>query len=187
MARNFRIHETILPGLKEVERSRIGDERGFLSRLFCNHQLVEAGFVRPIMQINQTLTHHSGSVRGMHYQRSPHAEDKFVSVLRGEVFDVAVDIRTGSSTFLQWHGVILSAENARSLFIPTGFAHGFQTLQDDCELIYLHTASYQQSAEGGVDPFDPALGIQWPLRVTEVSARDRSHARINSDFRGIVS
>jgi dTDP-4-dehydrorhamnose 3,5-epimerase len=108
-----------------------------------------------------------------------------VSVLRGEVFDVAVDLRRGSPTYLRWHAQILSAENGRSVLIPKGFAHGFQTLTEDCELVYLHSHPYVPHAESGIRATDPAVGIQWPLQFTEISERDRNHALIDSAFRGI--
>lgn len=186
MAQRFVIEDTPLAGLKRVERIRLGDERGFLSRFYCAAELAEAGFTKPIVQINHTMTRRRGAIRGMHFQRAPHAEDKFVSVLRGEVLDVAVDLRPESSTFRRWHGEILSADNARSLFIPAGFAHGFQALSDDCELIYLHTAPYTPEAEGGVHPFDPAIGIEWPLEATDMSARDRAHPWLDANDRNTI-
>jgi dTDP-4-dehydrorhamnose 3,5-epimerase len=111
----------------------------------------------------------------MHFQREPNAEMKFVTCLRGEVFDVAVDLRPGSPTYLRWHGEILSGSNHKTLVIPEGFAHGFQTLTEDCEMLYLHTASHHSGSEGGLHPLDPALSIPWPLPVAEMSARDSSH------------
>lgn len=182
----FAIADTPLAGLKVVTRSVIGDERGFLSRFYCQDELTAAGFRDPIVQINQTLTRTAGSMRGLHYQRAPFAEDKFVSVLRGEVLDVAVDLREGSPTFLHWHGERLSEDNRRSLFIPKGFAHGFQTLTPDCELLYLHTHRYEPSAEGALNALDPRIAITWPLPVAEMSARDRGHPMLTSTFTGIV-
>lgn len=187
MAKRFIVTDTPLAGLQRVDRQRIGDERGFLSRFYCATELAEAGFTRPIAQINQTLTRQRGVIRGMHFQQPPHAEDKFVSVLKGEVFDVAVDLRAGSATFLQWHGERLSADNGRSLFIPAGFAHGFQTLTEDCELLYLHTAAYAPGAEGALNAFDPAIRIAWPLEMTYMSARDRAHPWLDADYEGIVA
>lgn len=181
----FTITPTPLAGLQLVERQRIGDDRGFLSRLYCRDELTAAGFFATITQINHTLTRRSGTIRGLHFQLPPQSEDKFVSVLRGEVFDVAVDVRAGSSTFLQWYGTVLSAENSCSLFIPKGFAHGFQTLVDDCELIYLHTASYERGAEGGLNPLDPAVSIAWPIALTDISERDRTRPAIVAGFPGI--
>lgn len=182
----FAVSDTPIQGLKLVTRSVRGDARGFLSRLYCRDELAAAGFDEPIEQINQTLTRVPGAIRGLHFQHPPHAEDKFVSVLAGEVLDVAVDLRRDSPTFLRWHAERLSADNRRSLFIPKGFAHGFQTLVPDCELLYLHTRAYAQDAEGGLNPLDPRLGIAWPLPVAELSARDRGHPMLTSDT-GITS
>lgn len=183
----FVIADLPLSGLKLVTRSALGDERGFLSRLYCADELAAAGFDRPIVQINQTLTRTAGSIRGLHFQSASFAEDKFVSVLAGDVFDVAVDLRPGSPTFLHWHAERLSRDNRRSLFIPKGFAHGFQTLVPDCELLYLHTERYEPSAEGALNALDPRLAIAWPLPVADMSARDRGHPMLTSDFTGIVS
>lgn len=186
MAERFQISDTPLDGLKLVERCRMGDARGFFSRFYCADELQEAGLQDPVVQINHTATERRGTVRGMHFQKPPHAEDKIVSVLRGDILDVAVDLRRGSPTFLRWHGEHLSAQNGRSMLIPKGFAHGFQTLTDDCELIYLHTARYAPDAEGGLDPLDPLLAIDWPLADTYMSERDRAHPPISQDFDGIT-
>lgn len=176
---------TPLAGLELVQRKPIGDSRGFLSRFFCAEEFRQAGMQKNISQINQTLTRKKGAVRGMHYQRPPHAETKIVSCVKGEVFDVAVDLRKDSSTFLQWHAEVLSAENHRSLLIPEGFAHGFQTLTEECELIYLHTSPHVQQAEAALNVADPRLGIAWPLPITELSERDASHPMITPDFEGL--
>jgi dTDP-4-dehydrorhamnose 3,5-epimerase len=183
--RRFIASETPLAGLMRVQRTRIEDERGFLSRLYCRDELARLGLADPIVQINHTVTRAKGMVRGMHFQRPPHVEDKLVSCLRGEVLDVAVDLRAGSPTLLKWHGERLSAENGASLFIPKGFAHGFQALTDDCELLYLHTAAYASDSEGALNPLDPALSIEWPLAVTAMSARDRAHPPLDAAFTGI--
>jgi dTDP-4-dehydrorhamnose 3,5-epimerase len=182
----FVLHDTPLVGLTVVERLQRADSRGFFSRFFCAAELGSAGFDQPVAQINHTLTRHRGAVRGLHFQYPPHAEVKLISVLRGEVFDVAVDIRKGSPTFLRWHAVTLSADNARSLLVPQGFAHGFQTLTDDCELIYLHSTSYAPKAEGALQVRDPALHIQWPLPIGDISPRDAAHAAIPADFAGVT-
>lgn len=181
----FKLTSTPLLGLCLVERLCVQDSRGFFSRFFCSDELVEAGFRLPIAQINHTFTARRGAVRGLHFQYPPHAEDKLVSCLRGEVFDVAVDLRRGSSTFLQWHAEILSAKNFRSLLIPQGFAHGFQTLSDDCELVYLHSHKYVPSSEGALNACDPALSIEWPLDIVDMSDRDAQHPFIHSNFTGI--
>lgn len=168
-----------LAGLKRVQRKAIEDSRGFFLRFFCRDEFAAVGMTQPIVQMNHTLTRKRGALRGMHYQEEPHAETKLVTCLAGEVFDVAIDLRQGSPTYLCWHGEILSASNRRSLLIPEGFAHGFQALTDDCELFYLHTAAYEKSAEAGMRFDDPAVAISWPLPVGDLSDRDRSHPLIN--------
>ena len=127
--------DTPLSGLKVLQRKPISDSRGYLERFFCTEELEALALGKHIAQINCTLTANLGTVRGMHFQRPPHAEIKFVSCLRGEVFDVAVDLRNNSPTFLCWHAEVLSADNHKTLVIPEGFAHGFQTLADNCEML----------------------------------------------------
>jgi dTDP-4-dehydrorhamnose 3,5-epimerase len=183
----FEVQETPLAGLRVVRRQRVEDERGFLSRLFCAQELAAAGFVLPIAQVNHAYTKRRGAVRGLHYQNQPHCEDKFVSCLRGAIFDIAVDLRRDSPTFLRWHGEVLNAGNAASLLVPQGFAHGFQALSDDCELIYLHSRPYTAGAEGGLNVLDPLLAIKWPLPFSDISARDAARAFISRDFSGILS
>jgi dTDP-4-dehydrorhamnose 3,5-epimerase len=183
---HFDFIKTPLSGLTLVQRKAIEDSRGFLSRFYCAEEFRVANFNKPITQINHTLTRNKGAVRGLHFQNPPHAEIKLVSCLLGEVFDVAVDLRQDSPTFLQWHGVVLSAQNRQSLLIPEGFAHGFQALTEDCELIYLHTAAYHPEAEGALNVADPRLNITWPLAITEISERDRNHPLIEQDFKGMT-
>jgi dTDP-4-dehydrorhamnose 3,5-epimerase len=164
----------------------MGDARGFLSRLFCAEELRAAGWTGPIAQINHAHTARKGTVRGMHFQYSPHAETKLISCLRGEIWDVAVDIRAGSPTFLRWHAEILSADNGRALLIPQGFAHGFQAISDDAELIYCHSAPYNVEAEGGLNPRDPKLAIAWPLPLGEMSTRDAQRSILDDRFAGVA-
>jgi dTDP-4-dehydrorhamnose 3,5-epimerase len=180
----FSISDTPLAGVKVVQREHLDDERGFLARLFCADELSAAGWQKPILQINHTLTQQCGTVRGLHFQRRPSADMKLVSCIRGEVWDVVVDLVAGSSTYLRWHAEILSAENRRALLIPEGYAHGFQTLTDDCELIYLHTAVHAPHAEAGVNPADPRLAINWPLPISLISERDANLPMLDSDFKG---
>jgi len=186
MSTRFDIITTPILGLNLLQRTFIGDSRGYLERLFCSEELKSLIPGKNIMQINHTLTEKVGTVRGMHYQHSPYAETKFVSCLRGEVFDVAVDLRHGSPTFLHWHAERLSAVNHKTFVIPEGFAHGFQALTDDCEMLYLHTAAHQANAEGGLNTEDPKLAIAWPLPVAGLSPRDAAHPYLNSDFTGVV-
>ena len=183
--RRFDVQPTALAGLFVLQRKPVGDLRGFFCRFFCAEELRAVGWGKNISQINHTCTVKKGSVRGMHFQHPPHAECKMVSCLRGEVYDVAVDIRKDSPTFLQWHGEILSADNQKSLLIPEGFAHGFQTLVDDCELIYLHSASFHEQSEGAIHAADPRIGIVWPIAITDMSDRDLHHSLITSHFKGV--
>lgn len=186
MPGRFDVLETPLDGLRVVQRQPMGDHRGYLERMFCMDDLADLLSGRDIRQVNRTLTVEKGTIRGMHFQRPPHAEMKFVSCLHGEVFDVAVDLRAGSSTFLQWHGEILSASNGRTLAIPEGFAHGFQTLAADCVMLYFHTAPFNAAAEDGLNVRDPGLDIAWPLPVMNLSQRDASHPMTTSDFAGVA-
>ena len=181
----FTFTPTALKGLMVVERQRLADHRGYFSRLFCAEELATVGFSLPIAQINHTLTRQRGAVRGLHFQHHPHAEDKLVSCLRGEIFDVVIDLRSGSETFLKWHAEILSADNCKSLMIPQGFAHGFQALSDDCELLYLHSRPFAAGAEAALNARDPALGIHWPLAFTDISERDAKHPLITQEFTGV--
>ena len=185
MSSRFDILDTPIPGLKRIQRKPLGDHQGYFERLFCAEELQALLPGRSIVQINHTLTAKRGAVRGLHFQYPPHAETKFVSCLRGEVFDVAVDLRQNSGTFLHWHAAILSADNHQTLLIPEGLAHGFQTLADNCELLYLHTAAYRADAEGALNALDPRLHIVWPLPIIELSERDRNHPLITADYAGI--
>lgn len=186
MSDRFDILDTPLQGLKLIQRKPIRDSRGYLERLFCADDLQALISGKGIVQINHTLTARHGTIRGIHFQRPPHAETKFVSCLRGEVFDVAVDLRQGSPTFLHWHAEILSGGNHKTLMIPEGFAHGFQTMTEDCEMLYVHTAAYQPGVESGLNAKDPRLNIRWPEVITELSPRDAAHPLVTEDFGGVA-
>lgn len=183
---SFTIFDTPLVQLKLVQRQELADNRGFLSRIFCAKELLAAGWHKPIAQVNQTFTQTRGTVRGMHYQRSPHTEMKLVTCLRGSIWDVAVDLRFGSPTFLTWHAEELSATNRRALLIPEGFAHGFQALSDGVELVYLHSTPYSKKSECGLNPKDARLSISWPLAITELSTKDAQHAALDQQFEGLM-
>ena len=165
----FDVTDTAIAGVRVIERHKIGDSRGFLERVFCLDSLSGAG-IKPVRQINRTLTRQQGAVRGMHFQYPPAAEVKLVTCLAGKVFDVAMDLRRGSETFGNWVGVELDGQGERSLLIPEGCAHGFQTLTPDCELLYVHSHDYAPEHESGVNPY--SAGIEWPLDVTQTSQRD---------------
>ncbi len=182
----FQAEPASLAGVCVLQRMPIEDERGYLERMYCAEEL--AGWLggRRVVQINHTLTRTRGAIRGMHYQLPPHAETKLISCLRGEVFDVAVDVRRGSPTFLQWFACRLSDTNRKTMLIPEGFAHGFQTLSAQCEMLYLHTSAYRRDAEGGLNPLDSRLSIAWPLEIGDMSSRDRQHPPLDDSFEGVA-
>lgn len=180
------VSHTPLNGLMLVQREQVGDQRGFLQRIFCADFLNQAGWHAPIAQINHTFTRDCGTVRGLHFQYAPYAEMKLVTCLKGAVWDLAVDLRPGTPTFLHWHAEELSAKNQRSLLIPAGFAHGFQALSDDVEMLYCHSQSYVPTMEGGLHPQDPCLAITWPLPISKLSDRDASHKLIDKKFGGVA-
>ena len=176
---------TKINGVTVAETTPFTDTRGAFMRLFCAQELSAVAGTRQILQINHSRTTAKGAVRGMHFQHAPHAEMKMVRCLKGRVLDIAVDLRAESPTFLQYHAEELSAEHNRMMIIPEGCAHGFQTLEQDCELLYLHTAFYDKTAEGGVRHDDPAISIRWPLPVVDLSERDKNHPLLAKDFKGI--
>jgi dTDP-4-dehydrorhamnose 3,5-epimerase len=178
MNNRFTLEMTSLQDLLVLTRHKIQDSRGWFERMFCANELQSILQHRSIKQLNHTSTKQKGSVRGLHFQQPPHAEMKIISCLKGEVFDVAVDLRPKSNTYLNWHAEILSADNFKTLIIPEGFAHGFQTLSNDCEMVYLHTEYYSPQCEDGLNPIDPKIDINWPLLITEISDRDKQRALI---------
>jgi len=181
----FLIQALPLEGLFNVQHKHHADQRGQFSRLFCEGSLTAFGTPFHIRQINHSCTRERGSVRGLHYQNAQAPEAKLITCLRGEVWDVAVDLRPDSPTFLHWHAEHLRAGDGRSLLLPAGFAHGFQALSDDAELLYLHSADYTPQSEGGLSVLDPRLAITWPEAVKNLSARDASHPLIDVSFPGV--
>ena len=177
--------ETNIVGAVVVEGKANTDNRGSFSRFFCENMLAKIIGERRIIQINHSQTKTVGAVRGMHFQYPPHAELKIVRCIRGRVWDVLIDLRKGSPTFMRWHAEELSSETSNMLVIPEGCAHGFQVMEPDSELLYLHTAAYNPSAEGALRYDDPQFAICWPLPVTDLSARDKTHALLSSHFTGI--
>jgi dTDP-4-dehydrorhamnose 3,5-epimerase len=154
--------ETTLSGAFVIDLERREDERGFFARTWCANELREHGLNTRLVQANMSWNPRQGTLRGMHFQHPPHAEAKVVRATRGAIYDVIIDLREGSETYKQWIGVELSADNGRALYVPEGFAHGFQTLAPDVEVHYLVTEFYTPEAEGGVRWDDPAFGIDWP-------------------------
>ncbi len=174
-----------LNGAYLIDPDPFKDERGFFARTFCQKEFAKIGFHKQSVQINHSATRLKGSIRGMHYQRPPASETKIIRCVQGAVFDVMVDLRADSTTFMRWHGVELSQKNMCMVYIPDGFAHGFQTLTDNADLIYHHSAFYNPECEHGFRYDDPAVSITWPLSVSEISQRDISHPFLSGDFGGI--
>ena len=181
----MKIKQTPLQDAFVIEPEPFTDDRGLFARVFCKQELQSILHGKNIVQVNHSMTRQKGAIRGMHFQRHPMAEIKMVKCLCGSVFDVMIDLRRGSSTFLKWHGEVLAAENMKMMYIPEGFAHGFQTLQPNCELLYLHAEFYSPEHEGGVRYNDPMINILWPLEVTEISDKDERYSLLPQDFGGI--
>lgn len=171
--------ESELKGHFIAETEPFSDERGFFERLFCLKEFETIGIRPEITQINHSVSAKRGTFRGLHFQVPPYDEMKIIKCLRGSVLDIAVDIRSSSPTFLRWTAVEISAENNRLVIIPAGFAHGFQTLTDNAELIYLHTGFYNSEKESALNYLDPKLKISLPLRVSIISKRDSEHPFLN--------
>ena len=181
----MKVIDTAIDGVKIIETTPIVDNRGSFARWFCARELAPVLDGRAIVQINHSQTMKKGSIRGLHFQKPPHDEMKFVRCIRGRVWDVALDLREGSKTFLRWHAVELTPENGRMLAVPERCAHGFQVLDEGSELLYLHTAFYEPASEGGVNYADPRVVIQWPLPPADLSVRDAAHPMLTDNFKGI--
>ena len=164
--------ETELKGAYIIDLERREDDRGFFARTWFQQEFEAHGLVARIVQANMSYNKLKGTLRGMHYQRSPYAETKLVRAVRGAIIDVIIDLRPGSPTYKRWIGVELTANNRRALFVPEGFAHGFQTLEDDTDVSYQVSAFYTPGAEGGARYNDPAFDIQWPLPISVISEKD---------------
>ena len=180
------IEATPIEGLVAIRRKPHTDIRGSLDRLF---DLDVACSLIPdfaVSQVNHTVTNGRGTVRGLHYQMPPFADAKIVTCLRGRVLDVAVDLRQGSPTFLDWHSTELSEGDGISMLLSPGLAHGFQLLDNGCELLYLHGERYRPDAEGGLNPQDPLLDIPWPEPISLMSERDSKHPMIDPGWPGIT-
>ena len=182
---DMQLRASPLKGLFSLQHRRHADARGQFSRLFCEGSLAAFGEDFHIRQINHSVTAERGTVRGLHYQKAEQPEAKLITCLRGAVWDVAVDLNPDSATFLHWHAERLEAGDGRSLLIPAGFAHGFQALTDDAELLYLHSADYSPEHEAGLSPTDLRLAISWPLPVKNLSARDAAHPLLTPTFAGV--
>jgi dTDP-4-dehydrorhamnose 3,5-epimerase len=180
-----KFNNTKIKDLYVAELEPLSDKRGFFVRSYCDKELKQINIKKPIKQINHSLTSTVGAIRGMHFQYPPYAETKIIRCIFGEVFDVAIDLRRDSNTFLQWYGEYLNHENLKMMVIPEGFAHGFQVIKENSELLYLHTKSYTPEAESGILFNDENVGIEWPLQVMDISDRDLKHEIITSGFEGV--
>lgn len=176
----FNIVDTPFADLKLIRRNPIMDNRGYFERLVCVEELETLLQGKKILQINHASTLQKGVVRGMHFQVAPCAEMKIITCLRGEIYDVVVDIRSDSSTYQQWYGVTLTENNFQSLIIPEGFAHGYQSLTNNVDVVYLSTAMYNSDAEKSFNPLDGDLKISWPCEVTMMSAKDESSPHLKN-------
>jgi dTDP-4-dehydrorhamnose 3,5-epimerase len=177
--------ETSLKGSFTINLNLFEDERGWFARTYCKNEFAAIGFDKEWVQMNHSFTKQKGTVRGMHYQLPPFSEIKLVRCIAGAVYDVIVDLRKDSATFLKWFGTELSAANKKMIYIPEGFAHGFQSLTDNCELIYHHSQFYKPGAEGGIKYNNPRINIKWPEPVTTISDRDNQHPLLDEHFKGV--
>ncbi|RCS25662.1 dTDP-4-dehydrorhamnose 3,5-epimerase [Phyllobacterium salinisoli] len=177
--------ETGLKDARLIDLTTRGDERGFFARLFCENEFGSAGLETDFVQINTSLSAKAGTLRGMHYQLMPSAEVKVVRCIRGALWDCIVDLRPHSPTFGKWFGATLSAENRTMLYVPRGFAHGFITLTDDVEALYLVSAFYAPEQERGLRWDDPFFAIEWPCQPVEISAKDGSWPSFDPDYHGV--
>jgi dTDP-4-dehydrorhamnose 3,5-epimerase len=178
----MKITETTFKGAFLIDIEPMGDERGFFARAFCKNELGKAGLFPDIVQINNSVSRYRGTLRGMHYQLAPNAEDKIVRCIKGSLFDAIIDLREGSETFGQWYGTELTAENRRMLFVPKGFAHGILTLEDNTEIFYLVTAFYSKESERGIRWDDPEFNIRWPIDPVIISDKDKNHPLFNPSY-----
>jgi len=185
---NAKLHvrETPLQGAFIIEPNAFVDHRGFFARIFCVDELKEYGLACTIVQANHSKSIGIGTIRGLHYQRPPHAETKIIKCIKGRIFDVIVDVRKNSPTFLKWFGAELTAENKKMVYVPEGFAHGFQALEEEVEIIYLVTNFYSPDAEQGVHFNDPKIKIKWPITQKIItSEKDQKIPCIDTSFKGI--
>ncbi len=181
----MRFRELALKGVYSIELHVIEDQRGGFARTYCKNEFKKIGFEKDFVQFNHSWNRHKGTIRGMHYQIHPFKEFKLIRCVSGAVHDVLIDLRRGSETFLKSISILLSAQNKNMLLIPEGLAHGFQTLEDETQLLYHHTEYYSPGFEGGLNFSDPSLNLSWPVPVTVVSDRDRSHKFLDNTFKGL--
>ncbi|MGQ0828883.1 MAG: dTDP-4-dehydrorhamnose 3,5-epimerase [Bacteroidota bacterium] len=177
--------ETNLKGAYLIELSLHKDERGGFARTFCKNEFKKIGHTKEFVQFNHSLNNKKGTLRGMHYQEIPHSEIKLIRCIKGAIYDVIIDIRQSSPTFLQWFGVELSATNMKMVYVPEGFAHGFQTMENNSELLYHHTNFYTPSSEKGIRFDDEMINIKWPGDLNCISEKDKNYPLLSINFKGI--
>lgn len=182
----FNIIDEPIPGVKLIKTKPIKDDRGFFERVLCVKEFEKIGLNKKIVNINHSKTKDIGTIRGMHFQYQPATEIKIVKCITGSIYDVIVDIRENSPTFLQHFGVELNDKNNLILYIPEGFAHGFQTLEEDSEIIYFVTNYYSKELESGLNPFDEKLNIKWPIKCTNISDKDKKTKMLDEFFIGLI-
>ena len=175
-----------LSGAFTIDVQPFQDSRGFFTRTFCENDFGEQGLVQHFVQANHSGTNGKGVIRGMHFQYPPHAETKLVKCVQGAIFDVIIDVRSGSATFLKWYGSELSAENKRMMYVPVGFAHGFQSLTEYSEITYMVSGFYNKESEGGVRYDDEKVKIDWPLPASLVSDKDLKIPLVDAGFKGVI-
>ena len=183
--RRFKDTDTPIKNLLALKTYRIEDDRGYLSRLYCSEEMKKIGWITPLVQINFTKTSFKGTIRGFHFQNPPYAEYKYVRCIKGAVYDVALDLRNGSKTFLKTYAEVLSEDNDLSFLIPPGVAHGFQSLTDDAELLYMHTQLYSPEYDDGVNPLDPNVFVDWPEEITNMSEKDSKRKFLSNTYEGV--
>jgi len=182
---NFKFIKTPITDLFALERRVLTDDRGYFYRLFCCDELQAIGLSKPLSQLNFSYSRTRYTTRGFHFQYPPNTETKIVTCIKGEIYDVSLDLRAGSPTFLKWFGIILSEKNNLSICIPDGFAHASQSLTEESSIIYMHTEAYAAGNEGGINVNDPMISVEWPHYPENLSQRDASLKYLNSDFKGI--
>ena len=182
----FDFEKTCIDGVYIVTPKPFKDDRGYYERFFCAQDFSELGVSKTICQVNHSYTAKKGTIRGFHFQHPPYAETKVVRCTKGAIIDVALDLRQGSSTFLQTFAIELNDKNSKYLVLPKGIAHGFQTLEDGSEIIYFTDHVYTPEADDGINPFDPKLNYKWPLDVTSISDNDKNRKLISNHFLGLT-
>ena len=172
---SLKFFELPLKGSYTIDLEKLEDERGFFARYWCQNEISKIGLDTNVVQINNSVNKTKGTIRGLHFQRPPKAETKIIRCIKGSIWDVIVDLRFESPTYGKWYSYELNEDNRTMMYVPKGFAHGFQTLVDDVEILYMHSEFYSKNYEAGLFYNDEDLAINWPLPVTQITSRDKSH------------